>query len=208
MKKVVAFILAFTLIFSSAAIFAYAEHAHEPGVYVDEMKTENYHTFYCQTCGETVSQEHNFNENNECDCGYVAHEHKPGFYVVIHQEGHAYICQICNATIIESHKMNENSKCDCGYTNHVHKPDVYGITPTAHLYYCKECYSQVTERHTINEKGRCVCGYAASGIANPIVVMFQPFTMMFSVSRFLMSAFIIGMKNGWNQGLEIGLGRK
>ena len=72
------------------------------------------------------------------------------------------------------------------------------MTDYAHLYWCTDCYSIITEKHTFNEKGRCVCGYADSNTANPIVVMFQPITMAFSMFKLYMSSYIMGIKLGFD----------
>lgn len=207
MKKVTAFILAFILVFSSASVFASAEHTHEVGLYADELSTELHHSFYCQACGELVSQNHSFNENGECDCGYIKHIHVK-LYVIIHESYHTFNCKECGSMFTEWHTFNENGECECGYAKHVHTPDAYGFTPTSHLYYCKECYVQVSEYHTIDENGKCVCGYVHPDKASVFETMIQPFKMMISTYRFFISAFIIGAKNGWEQGLEIGTGNR
>lgn len=201
MKKLTAFILAFILIFSSATVFASAAHSHEIGLYADELRTESYHSFYCQTCGVLVSEYHSFNENGECDCGYVKHIHQKN-YAVVHESYHIFTCMDCGSVFTEMHKFNENDECECGYSIHKHSPDVYGFTTTGHLYYCKECYAQINEYHTVDENGKCVCGYVHPDKASVFETMIQPFKMMISIYRFWASAAVTGFKRGFEQGLN------
>ncbi len=201
MKKLTAFILAFVLIFSSVSVVASAEHTHEAGLYADELSTESTHSFYCETCGELNSENHVFNENGECVCGYAKHIHEK-LYAVVHESYHMFTCKECGSVFTEWHTFNENDECECGYKKHEHTPDVYGFIGTGHYYYCKKCYVQVSENHTLDENGKCVCGYVHPDKASVIETMIQPFKMMISIYRFWASAAVTGFKRGFEQGLN------
>ena len=175
----------------------YKDHIHWARTY--PAYTDTLHTFTCEDCGVTIIDNHQLDINGECFCGYVEHEHVARVYTAINLgETHSFTCKYCGATITESHKIDEEGKCPCGYEEHEHTPDTYGMTDYAHLYWCTDCYSIITEKHTFNEKGRCVCGYADSNTANPIVVMFQPITMAFSMFKLYMSSYIMGIKLGFD----------
>lgn len=161
MRKIIAFLLALTLIFSSAVVFASAEHTHKAGLYVDELKTEYRHTFFCKICGEAISQIHSFDENGNCDCGYFDHEHNATTYPVYTESLHTFTCTECKIAIVEDHKLDENSECACGYVDHEHAARVYSVINVDghHTYVCKYCGATITEEHEMNENGECVCGY-------------------------------------------------
>lgn len=161
MKRIISFLLAFTLIFSSAAVVANAEHTHKAGVYVAASNTEYGHTAICKICGSAFYENHITDENGKCDCGYIDHEHTATTYPVYDQTYHTYNCAECNVTVIEYHVINENGECVCGYMDHEHTPRVYSIdTNFSHTYLCKYCGAAITEDHVIEEDGKCKCGYA------------------------------------------------
>lgn len=174
----------------------YFEHEHQATTY--PIYTDTSHSFTCTVCKLTINENHILDENNECVCGYIDHEHVARIYSVINIDGyHTFICKYCGATVTEKHEMDGNGICACGYGAHDHIPDVYGFVDDGHMYWCTECYSEVVELHTFDENGKCECGYVNPDQADFFVKMFQPLTIMFSLFRFFISSYTLGLKLGF-----------
>lgn len=140
--------------------------------FVTVEKTSQKHTYFCGTCGYTLSENHSFSweigENGHtarCDCGYqgglVKHKYSEscsatclecGYErtephskteIIPDGEGHKKICLTCGATLLyEEHKCGE-----------------YTVNSLGHYAKCSVCAESLGfERHSLTD-GSCECGY-------------------------------------------------
>lgn len=148
----------------------YSRHSGEhewsdwkPGIYVHwkECKIEG--------CLSTYEEEHQFDADGTCECGYMEHEHvlgKPQQFTDNNKEWHYRPCTYTNGDFKCFARKNEkhefvNGVCECGYIIHEAKGD-WKYDEYVHWHECKfdGCTDKLGENEHDLVNGVCrVCGY-------------------------------------------------
>lgn len=148
----------------------YSRHSGEhewsdwkPGIYVHwkECKIEG--------CLSTYEEEHQFDADGTCECGYMEHEHvlgKPQQFTDNNKEWHYRPCTYTNGDFKCFARKNEkhefvNGVCECGYIIHEAKGD-WKYDEYVHWHECKfdGCTDKLGENEHDFVNGVCsVCGY-------------------------------------------------
>lgn len=148
----------------------YSRHSGEhewsdwkPGIYVHwkECKIEG--------CLSTYEEEHQFDADGTCKCGYMEHEHvlgKPQQFTDNNKEWHYRPCTYTNGDFKCFARKNEkhefvNGVCECGYIIHEAKGD-WKYDEYVHWHECKfdGCTDKLGENEHDLVNGVCrVCGY-------------------------------------------------
>ena len=135
----------------------------KPGIYVHwkECKIEG--------CLSTYEEEHQFDADGTCECGYMEHEHvlgKPQQFTDNNKEWHYRPCTYTNGDFKCFARKNEkhefvNGVCECGYIIHEAKGD-WKYDEYVHWHECKfdGCTDKLGENEHDLVNGVCrVCGY-------------------------------------------------
>ena len=135
----------------------------KPGIYVHwkECKIEG--------CLSTYEEEHQFDADGTCECGYMEHEHvlgKPQQFTDNNKEWHYRPCTYTNGDFKCFARKNEkhefvNGVCECGYIIHEAKGD-WKYDEYVHWHECKfdGCTDKLGENEHDRVNGVCrVCGY-------------------------------------------------
>lgn len=161
----------------------YSRHSGEhewsdwkPGIYVHwkECKIEG--------CLSTYEEEHQFDADGTCECGYMEHEHvlgKPQQFTDNNKEWHYRPCTYTNGDFKCFARKNEkhefvNGVCECGYIIHEAKGD-WKYDEYVHWHGCKfdGCEEKFDENEHDFVNGVCsVCGYRK--IEDPVYDDIQP----------------------------------
>lgn len=161
----------------------YSRHSGEhewsdwkPGIYVHwkECKIEG--------CLSTYEEEHQFDADGTCECGYMEHEHvlgKPQQFTDNNKEWHYRPCTYTNGDFKCFARKNEkhefvNGVCECGYIIHEAKGD-WKYDEYVHWHECKfdGCTDKLGENEHDLVNGVCsVCGYRK--IEDPVYDDVQP----------------------------------
>lgn len=161
----------------------YSRHSGEhewsdwkPGIYVHwkECKIEG--------CLSTYEEEHQFDADGTCECGYMEHEHvlgKPQQFTDNNKEWHYRPCTYTNGDFKCFARKNEkhefvNGVCECGYIIHEAKGD-WKYDEYVHWHECKfdGCKDKFDENEHDFVNGVCsVCGYRK--IEDPVYDDVQP----------------------------------
>lgn len=161
----------------------YSRHSGEhewsdwkPGIYVHwkECKIEG--------CLSTYEEEHQFDADGTCECGYMEHEHvlgKPQQFTDNNKEWHYRPCTYTNGDFKCFARKNEkhefvNGVCECGYIIHEAKGD-WKYDEYVHWHECKfdGCTDKLGENEHDFVNGVCsVCGYRK--IEDPVYDDVQP----------------------------------
>lgn len=148
----------------------YSRHSGEhewsdwkPGIYVHwkECKIEG--------CLSTYEEEHQFDADGTCECGYMEHEHvlgKPQQFTDNNKEWHYRPCTYTNGDFKCFARKNEkhefvNGVCECGHIIHKAKGD-WKYDEYVHWHECKfdGCTDKLGENEHDLVNGVCrVCGY-------------------------------------------------
>ena len=148
----------------------YSRHSGEhewsdwkPGIYVHwkECKIEG--------CLSTYEEEHQFDADGTCECGYMEHEHvlgKPQQFTDNNKKWHYRPCTYTNGDFKCFARKNEkhefvNGVCECGYIIHEAKGD-WKYDEYVHWHECKfdGCTDKLGENEHDRVNGVCrVCGY-------------------------------------------------
>lgn len=148
----------------------------KPGIYVHwkECKIEG--------CLSTYEEEHQFDADGTCECGYMEHEHvlgKPQQFTDNNKEWHYRPCTYTNGDFKCFARKNEkhefvNGVCECGYIIHEAKGD-WKYDEYVHWHECKfdGCKDKFDENEHDFVNGVCsVCGYRK--IEDPVYDDVQP----------------------------------
>ncbi len=119
---------------------------------------EETHSGICAIGNETVTENHSFDADGNCMCGYF-HIHECEYWYKDATD-HWGTCTGCEQYVDEAHVYNSEDVCAvCGYYPHDCIVSSWGRNDQWHWGSCDLLDCDVEERHSFDADGNCVCGY-------------------------------------------------
>ncbi len=120
--------------------------------------TDTEHSGTCTLCGEQITEDHVYDSNYNCFCGYIHENHTSSDYSY-DGEIHAGYCTLCGDYFEAGHSFDAEGDCVCGYFDHEHVYSNWDWDDEIHQSQCDLCNLYMTENHAPGDDGKCVCGY-------------------------------------------------